>query len=85
MPAIKANLRSSVGLLTSPAGAATNNSGAANLDRLAYGIAEAAIVSGISRSKLYELLKSKALPSVKIGARRLIRAHDLAELLERGC
>jgi excisionase family DNA binding protein len=54
-------------------------------ERLAYGIADAAIVSGISRSKLYELLKDGALPSVKIGARRLIRARDLAELLERGC
>ncbi len=57
----------------------------AGLDRLAYGIADAAFVSGISRSKLYELLKSGTLASVKVGARRLIRARDLADLLERGC
>jgi excisionase family DNA binding protein len=55
------------------------------LERLAYGIADAAFVSGISRSKLYELLNSGALASVKIGARRLIRAHKLAQLLELGC
>ncbi len=53
--------------------------------RLAYGIADAAFVSGISRSKLYELLKSGQLASVKIGARRLIRVRDLAEMLESGC
>jgi excisionase family DNA binding protein len=55
------------------------------LERLAYGIADAAFVSGISRSKLYELLKRGELASVKIGARRLIQARSLAELLERGC
>lgn len=57
----------------------------ARLERLACGIADAAFVSSISRSKLYELLSSGKLASVKIGARRLIRARDLAELLERGC
>jgi excisionase family DNA binding protein len=68
----------------SPAEKNTTAQSTAALERLAYGIADAAFVSGISRSKLYELLKSSALPSVKIGARRLIRARDLAELLERG-
>ncbi|OPH82900.1 helix-turn-helix domain-containing protein [Nitrobacter vulgaris] len=56
-----------------------------SLERLAYGIADAALVSGISRSKIYELLNSGVLPSVKIGARRLIRARDLADLLDLGC
>jgi excisionase family DNA binding protein len=56
-----------------------------NLERLAYGITDAAFVSGISRSKIYELLNSGVLPSVKIGARRLIRARDLADLLDIGC
>lgn len=56
-----------------------------SLERLAYGIADAAFVSGISRSKIYELLNSGVLPSVKIGARRLIRARDLAGLLDLGC
>lgn len=78
---------SSSGLVDSPPERTTSNTaqGSARLERLAYGIADAAFVSGISRSKLYELLNSGALPSVKIGARRLIRARDLAELLERGC
>lgn len=58
--------------------------GSARIERLAYGIADASVASGISRSKLYELLKSGELASVKIGARRLIRARDLADLLDRG-
>jgi excisionase family DNA binding protein len=69
----------------SPAEKSNTAQSTAAPERLAYGITDAAFVSGISRSKLYELLKSGALPSVKIGARRLIRTRDLAELLERGC
>ena len=43
-------------------------------------------VLGISRTKLYDLLASGALPSVKIGRRRLVRlktARDLLAALER--
>jgi excisionase family DNA binding protein len=43
-------------------------------------------VLGISRTKLYELLGSGVLPSVKIGRRRLVRlgtARDLLTTLER--
>jgi excisionase family DNA binding protein len=51
------------------------------LARLAYSVAEAAVVSGLSRSKLYELMNGGALSSVKIGSRRLIRHGDLVALL----
>jgi excisionase family DNA binding protein len=54
----------------------------ATLQRLAYSVAQAAVVSNLSRSKLYELMKANVLPSIKIGSRRLIRAHDLANLIE---
>jgi excisionase family DNA binding protein len=87
MHARKADQFSSSEFAGSPAERTTSNTvqNSAGLERLAYGIADAAFVSGISRSKLYELLKSGELASVKIGARRLIRARSLAELLERGC
>lgn len=87
MHASKPDQCSSPELPDGRAGETTGNPArnAAGLERLAYGIAEAAFVSGISRSKLYELLNSSQLASVKIGARRLIRARDLADLLERGC
>jgi excisionase family DNA binding protein len=83
----RADQFSSPELAGSPAQRTTSKTdqSSAGLERLAYGIADAAFVSGISRSKLYELLNSGDLPSVKIGARRLIRARDLAEFLERGC
>jgi excisionase family DNA binding protein len=87
MHARKADLLSSCQMAGSAAERTTTNTAQSlsGLERLAYGIADAAFVSGISRSKLYELLSSGTLPSVKIGARRLIRARDLAELLDRGC
>lgn len=83
----QADQLSSSKLAGSPAQRTTSEAdqSSACLERLAYGIADASFVSGISRSKLYELLSSGTLPSVKIGARRLIRARDLTELLERGC
>jgi excisionase family DNA binding protein len=59
--------------------ASTNSE--AQLPRLAYSITNAAIVSGLSRSTLYVLMKA-GLPSVKIGSRRLIRHDDLVALLD---
>jgi excisionase family DNA binding protein len=56
----------------------------APLQRLAYSVAEAAAVSNLSRSKLYELLGSGELHSVKIAGRRLIRHCDLLALLKMG-
>lgn len=55
-----------------------------SLQRLAYSVAEAATVSNLSRSKLYELLKTGELRSVKIAGRRLIRHADLLALLDLG-
>jgi excisionase family DNA binding protein len=53
-----------------------------HLQRLAYSVAEAAAVSNLSRSKLYELLASGELRSIKIAGRRLIRRSDLLCLLQ---
>ena len=51
---------------------------------LAYGISDAAKVSGLSRSTLYELIKSGALHSVKIAVRRLVTRTALLDLLNAG-
>ncbi len=48
---------------------------------IAYRIDDAARVSGLSRTTLYELIGSGALPSVKAGGRRLILADDLRAFL----
>ena len=53
-------------------------------ERLAYRIDDAAVVSGLSRSTLYELIKSGTLRSVKISGRRLITRTALLELLGSG-
>jgi excisionase family DNA binding protein len=46
---------------------------------------EACRVLAISRSKLYELLGSGNLPSVRIGRSRRIRMRDLEEFVDSDC
>ncbi|WP_257168743.1 helix-turn-helix domain-containing protein [Bradyrhizobium sp. SRS-191] len=52
-------------------------------ERLAYAPAEAARLIGHSRSGFYLLLASNAIPSFKVGRRRLIRRSDLLAFMER--
>ena len=48
-------------------------------DRLLYRVTEVAVFLNVSRSKIYELLASGDLPSVKIDRTRLIRGSDLRD------
>ena len=48
-------------------------------DRLLYRVPEVAVFLNISRSKVYELLASGDLPSVKIDRTRLVRGSDLRQ------
>lgn len=52
------------------------------LDRLAYSVAEVGEVTGLGRTTIYKLMKENALPSIKLGRRRLIKAKDVSMLLE---
>ena len=52
------------------------------VERLALSPGEAAAALGVSRSKIYGLLRSGELPSVHLGGRRLIRTAAIAALLE---
>jgi excisionase family DNA binding protein len=54
------------------------------VNKLAYRIDEAEIVSGLGRSSIYELISDGRLSSVKIGGRRLILHEDLEALLLSG-
>ena len=49
---------------------------------MAYSVPAAALVSGIGRSSLYELMRDGTLPSVRVAGRRLILESDLRALLE---
>jgi excisionase family DNA binding protein len=51
---------------------------------LALRVNEAVAVSGLSRSTLYELVKTGKLRAVKIGGRRLILRESLKALLLGG-
>ena len=52
-------------------------------DRLAVSVKEAAQIIGIGRTRLYELLNSGELPSIRIGFRRLIKIEALRDFLGR--
>jgi excisionase family DNA binding protein len=52
-------------------------------ERIAFRINDAVRASGIGRTKLYALMKSGTLSTVKIGGRRLILRDALAALLQK--
>ena len=49
---------------------------------LAVSVAQAAQLSGLSRSFLYLLIREGSLPSIKVGHRRLIRVAELEAWLQ---
>jgi excisionase family DNA binding protein len=51
-------------------------------DRLLYRLTEVAVFLNVSRSKVYELLGSGALPSVRIDRTRLVRGSDLRNYVD---
>lgn len=51
-------------------------------DRLALGVTEAAKLLGISRAKLYEVVREKRLPVVRFGRRVLIPTAGLKAFLD---
>ena len=51
-------------------------------DHLLYRVTEVAVFLNVSRSKVYELLASGDLPSVKIDRTRLVRGSDLRDYVE---
>jgi excisionase family DNA binding protein len=53
------------------------------IEKLAYRIDEAAVAFGLSRSKIYELIGSGELRSIKAGGRRLILRDDAIAFLNR--
>jgi excisionase family DNA binding protein len=57
---------------------------AAEPERLAYSVDEAATVLGVARETIYELIRTGQLRSRKAGARRIIGRHHLIEFLDAG-
>lgn len=51
--------------------------------KLALGVREAADALDVGRDQVYELMNSGALPSFKLGARRLIARRDLEDFVAR--
>jgi excisionase family DNA binding protein len=49
-----------------------------HLERFLYRVPEAAWALGLSRAKVYELINSGALRSVRVGGARRIKVEDLA-------
>jgi len=55
----------------------------ARLEPLTVDISEACRLTGLGRSKLYELLTANEISSVKIGKRRVIPVTSLRRFIER--
>lgn len=53
------------------------------MEKLLLHLEEARQASALSRSRLYKLMASGELESVKVGRRRLIPAEALADYVER--
>lgn len=49
---------------------------------ISYSINDAALVSGLGRTTIYELIKRKELVPFKVGSRTLIRHSDLQALVD---
>lgn len=47
------------------------------MNKLCYTADEAATLLSVSKSRIYDLLRSGELPSVKVGRSRLVKATDL--------
>ena len=67
-----------------PAEAAHNGPGKLPLEPLTVRIPVAIRLTGIGRSKLYELIKSGDVETVKIGTATLVTMASLRRLVERG-
>lgn len=50
-------------------------------DRLTYSVTEAAELLGISRARIFQLIKDGTIESVKLGGRRLVPRSGLEQLL----
>ena len=53
------------------------------MPKLLYEVSEASVMTSLGRSKLYELMASGEIESVKVGKRRLIPAQALETFVER--
>jgi excisionase family DNA binding protein len=51
-------------------------------EQLVFGIKDAAVALGISRTSIFNLIKEGQLPVVKLGRRTLIPARELRVLIE---
>lgn len=67
-----------------PTLAASDGRGQVLLEPLTVRIAVAIRLTGIGRSKLYELIKSGEVETVKIGTATLVTMASLRRLVERG-
>ena len=49
----------------------------------AFSVPDAVRYSGLSRTRIYEMIQARQLPSAKIGRQRIIRRADLDALIDR--
>jgi excisionase family DNA binding protein len=60
-----------------------NNMQPTSHERLAFTVSDAVIYSGLSRSRIYDLLQSNQIASVRVGGRRLIYRQAIDEFFAK--
>lgn len=53
-----------------------------SLERVAYGVAEAAEAIGIGETEMRRILNAREIKSFRIGKRRLVRKSDLVQYVD---
>jgi excisionase family DNA binding protein len=74
----------STGLSQERAGGRAGSASRVRSDPLAVSILEAARLTSLCRSTIYELLKTGKLRSIKVGGRHLVDYGSIKELMVRG-
>lgn len=57
--------------------------GIVKLEKLTYSVGEAAAVLGVSKAKMYEVIKSEGFPVIMLGGRRLVSVKGLERWVEK--
>jgi excisionase family DNA binding protein len=66
-----------------PHASVASRSADAPAERLAYSVAEAALITGLSRDLLYDQMRTGKLTFLKVGRRRIITRQNLEAFLAR--
>ena len=67
------------------AGTIPTNGGESYMEQLLYTVSECCRLTGLGRTKFYELVRAGKIKTIIIGGRRLVPADEAKRLVREGC